>query len=271
LNKTKSGAASTPILALAAGPPAVAKGKLEGAIAMTDMPPLRLHGLAALAYEEFGDALDYVWKTPRFIKSEENIELEKLEAYVGRVKEARWEHEYRRLNYVFPYLMAAGNLFTSASLFETCCLRLCKELEIASKKSISDFRGNGISRLFGFITSCGINTNIIKLRQQVDAALTIRNCLFHASGLLAWSRDEAKLRAVISNVTYLPADVRAKHRRMSIPFDSVTIIEGTLGERIQITNDYAYGATGFFRDHFCEMYNVFNSQYPDRADARNPV
>ncbi|HVL72023.1 MAG TPA: hypothetical protein VM434_09075, partial [Beijerinckiaceae bacterium] len=111
-----------------------------------DLPPSAVlkatyEGLSAQAYLEFCDVLDYIWKTPEFLRSQIGLEVSKLEEYfpvqgdpkeealILRLREARWRDESRKLGVVFPYLTAVGNLFTSVSLFETYCLMLCRELE----------------------------------------------------------------------------------------------------------------------------------------------
>jgi hypothetical protein len=241
----------------------------------------QLDGLAASAYHEFGDALDYIWKSPRLIESETKLEAKKLDAYfpssrkkekgsvLGLLREARWILENNKLTGVFPYLMATGNLFASTSLFETYCLMLCKQIEKRTQASLDGSKGMGISRLFNFMSASGIKVERVSLRQQIDAALTIRNCLFHASGLLVWSREEDKLRKIVAGRTYLPADIRANYKKLKKPFDEVAITKGPLGERLYIKNHYAFLATAFLRDHFCELYNEFRSIYPD-AIASDP-
>jgi hypothetical protein len=112
---------------------------------------------------------------------------------------------------VLPYLIATGNLFSAASLFETYCLVLSKEVETRTQSKLSDLRGNGIQKLFKFLSEQGIRHHDIELREQVAAALKIRNCLIHCNGLLSWFREEKEVRKIIASKRYLSPE----HRKMS--------------------------------------------------------
>jgi hypothetical protein len=170
----------------------------------------QLRGLSKAAYIEFSDVLDFIWKTPKLIESETKLEIRKLQtkfplngdpehdAMSEKLRRMRWVHEHHKLENVFPYLMATGNLFSSISIFETYCLMLCKVVERNGGLSLSECSGAGLARLFKFCSYAGIDLERAVFRQQVNVAIKIRNCLFHANGLLSWSRDETELRRTVA-------------------------------------------------------------------------
>jgi hypothetical protein len=217
--------------------------------------------LAWNAYSEFEDVADYIWKAPRLIEHEFKLEVPKLAAYFPltgnpehdanskKLRRVRWHLEGKKLNQVFPYLIATGNLFSSVALFETWNLILCKELEKMKKIKISESSGDGISRLRKFMSRAGIDFTKAPLRHQIDAIFKIRNCLFHASGLLAWSRQESELRTIVKNASYLANEVKS-NKKNEKPLDELRIVKSPLGEQLQITNDFSHIATVYLRDHF---------------------
>ena len=103
------------------------------------IPEFPLEGLASRAFVEFGDAADYFWKSMRLVESELQLEVEKARKYfpitgdkekdvlANRLRKVRWRSEHKKITSVFTYLIATGNLFTCASLFENYILMLCKE------------------------------------------------------------------------------------------------------------------------------------------------
>jgi hypothetical protein len=221
--------------------------------------------LASNAFSEFSDVIDYIWKAPRLIESEFKLELEKLKSYFPltgddehdaqsrKYRKMRWQHEGKKLTGVFPYLMATGNLFIGIALFETYSLMLCKEIDKRSGDSLSDVRGSGISRLFNFLSQTGIDLKNVPLNKQANVAIRIRNCLFHASGLINWSQDESELRRIIATYAFLSTDDLERRKKLKDPSNIVAIIPGILGDQLQITNTYAYIATCYLRNHFCHL------------------
>ncbi len=161
--------------------------------------------LASHAMREFSDVADYFWKSMRFVENEMRSEVSKLEAYfpfcgdqerdrlAAKLRKMRWSLEQRKLNSVFPYLIANGNLFTCVSLFETYVLRLCQQLE-KPNLNLKGCKGAGIERFFRFLRSPGIQVNQTYLYSEINAILRLRNCLYHANGLLSLSRDEDQVR-----------------------------------------------------------------------------
>jgi hypothetical protein len=223
--------------------------------------------LAKEAMVEFSDLLDYIWKTPEFIEGQIEIERQKLDDYFPTFDNAdsdpyvalrafRCEHESHKLTVVFPSLMATGNLFAAVSLLEAYFLRLCQVLETQTSQQLANFRGSGLSRLIGYLKYAGLNPHNVHEWQQVDAALKIRNCLMHANGLLSWSRDATTLRTIVNSALYVPKEVRIRRKEGGKPSDEVVIVNSSLGDKLLITNDYAYEAAAQMRNFFCNLASM---------------
>jgi hypothetical protein len=217
------------------------------------MPSSHFGSIQALcrdAHIGFDDTLDYIWKTPEFISLQEQIERRKLEEEYDDIQGFRWALESRKLYRVFPMLMANGNLFTSTSLFEIYLLQLAKALEMRTGTPV-DGRGQGVTRFLGYIRSLGVDTSSAPLWQQVNATMKIRHCLMHASGLLVESRDRIDVQRIVSSKTYLST----RHRSCSVEEEGpmVEILRTPFGERLQITNYYAWLQTSYLRDYFVDI------------------
>jgi hypothetical protein len=90
-------------------------------------------------FDEFSDAADFVWKAPSLIDNLTELEREKLatyfplkgddesDAFAIYLRTVRWENESRRLEHIFPRLMADGTFLAIVSLFEARCFELCLE------------------------------------------------------------------------------------------------------------------------------------------------
>jgi hypothetical protein len=113
---------------------------------------LPLRGLAERAYGEFCDAADYFWKAAKFLDSELQEEVAKLSDYFpftgDPLREARGRLELPMIRGTFSYLIYSGNLFSSASLFESYLFLMCKENERHAQNSFThtESKGNGIER-----------------------------------------------------------------------------------------------------------------------------
>jgi hypothetical protein len=209
--------------------------------------------LAESAAIEFYYAADFFWKAPSLLKEQTSIEISKLFEYfptdvTSRVK--RWQHESHKLERIFPFLMATGNLYTITSLFEVYVFRLAQIVENDCNKSLEAIRGQGLQRYFLYLHSIGVETKKLTLWPQVDAAIKVRNCLMHASGMLSSSRDEKELRRITASGTFLTPEHRRKKRR---PLDEVRIIRDDFGDRLHVANDYAWLLSAYFRDYFLEL------------------
>lgn len=157
------------------------------------------------AKQEFNDVGDYIWKIPRFVESEYQVELQKLSSYFPDepdLAKIRWKLESRKLEATFPFMISSGNIFSLTSLFEVYMLMLAKEVDSVAKVELNKTRGQGINKVFSFLKTCNIELNKLILWPQIDAAIKIRNCLMHASGLLDWSRDEEELRRIVKSSVF---------------------------------------------------------------------
>jgi len=213
----------------------------------------RIDILAESAGFEFYYAADFFWKAPSLLKQQKSIEISKLFEYFPTDVESRrerWQHESRKLEKTFPFLMATGNLYTITSLFEVYVLRLLHIVEKHCNKSLKEIRGQGIQRYFLYLHSIGVETTDLPLWPQVDAAIKIRNCLMHASGILSSSRDEKELRRITASGTFLTSEHRRK--RGQAP-EEVRIIRDDNGDRLQVANDYAWLLSAYFRDYFLDL------------------
>lgn len=208
--------------------------------------------IAKGAQREFSDAADYVWKTPRFIEKEFTDELQKL-PNDPELAHLRWRFESNKLRNVFPFLQATGNLFSVTSLFEIYLLRLASVLEKITGNKLCTCKGQGVQRIFNFLKVCGIKPHSINLWPQIDAALKIRNCLTHASGLIEWSRDDKDIRRIVKSGTFLNKDVRKRYKDVNGELDQVIIYTSAFGDRIEISNNYAWLSCAYYRDFLIEL------------------
>ncbi|MFO0738192.1 MAG: hypothetical protein U0270_20030 [Labilithrix sp.] len=195
----------------------------------------------------FDDAADYIWKAPKLLKHETREELAKLDAYFPNDLESqafRWHFEERKLQSVFPRLMATGNLFAVVSLFEVYCLRLASIMTRQSGESLSGVSGWGLERSLTALKNAGLRPREQPLWGQVRTALMIRNCLFHANGLLNHSRDADALREVARSRVHLIASHRHPHNS-----DLLQIIASRFGDQAVITNEYAWIVCSYLRDY----------------------
>jgi hypothetical protein len=209
--------------------------------------------IAARAYHEFTDAADYVWKSPRLIEHETELEARKLKDYFPNDEKhakVRWHFESHKLTNVFPYLISNGNLFSVMSLFESYLLILSLEIEKHSELRITSVSGNGINRLFSFLRKAGVKIDTDDLYFQIKAAIKIRNCLSHASGMLSWSKEEAELKRIQKSGLYLSKEHREKRKRDGEELNEVQVVNSGFGERLQVDNIYPFILASYLRDYF---------------------
>jgi len=218
--------------------------------------------IARDALLEFGDVADFIWKVPNFLDTETALEKRKLKAYfpltgnpeqdelANMLRSARWSHESHKLEHRFPELIATGNLFTVLALFEAYCLKLGKLIEQRTERSLLNVKGQGISRIFKFYSLVGIEYVSLPFFEQIDCALKIRNCLVHAEGLLSWSRDEVALRRSVRDRIFVDPGRRLKRDASRSNPREVSIVSDTTGDRIRVTNDYAFDVVWYAKNYF---------------------
>ncbi|MCP4487625.1 MAG: hypothetical protein GY820_09970 [Gammaproteobacteria bacterium] len=207
---------------------------------------------------EFSSVADYIWKSPRLIEAETKSELEKLKAYFPNDEELqkiRWKHESRKLERTFPYLIAVGNLFSTLSLFESYVLLVCEEIEKEGGSKVRDTKHSGISRLFVYLRQNGINLEDCEVFPQITAAIKIRNCMMHASGMLAWSRESTELKRIQRSGLYLSKTHRQHRKNSKGKFNELKIIDSGFGERLQVANEYPHVLSSYLQDFVIFLCN----------------
>lgn len=216
----------------------------------------QLDRLARQSHCEFNDVGDYVWKSPKLIRHETDLELGKLKRFPSNKRylaSLRWRGEAKKLEVLFPSLISVGNLFNAASLFERYLLLLASLLQDRSGKRIEPAKGQGLTKLFNYFKECGLPGGSVPLYEQVQAAARFRNCLVHAGGILAWSRDAKEIKRIQSNCSYLSPSDRKRSKQHASTLDKVTIADSELGECLKISNDYSFVVVFYFRDYFLAL------------------
>jgi hypothetical protein len=210
--------------------------------------------LATRASEEFDNLSDFIWKAPRLVESERTLELAKLERYFPddvESREVRWRAESLKLDHVFPYLVAIGNLFALLSLFESYMLALCVELQSRTAVELNSIGGTGIRRLLKFLRKVGIAPDDLYLHQQVQVAIKIRNCLIHASGVLSWSHDNDDLRELQRTGAYLSPEHQSVRTKQGGEY--VYLQPSALGDRLMVRNEYCHVLCSCLRTYFVAL------------------
>jgi hypothetical protein len=223
----------------------------------------------ARVQDEFDSAADYIWKAPKLISHETKLELEKLDVYFPNrpdLAELRWRHESRKLEHAFPYMIAVGNLLSVASLYETYLLSIARILD-RHFGTLDSCQGQGYNRIHSFFKLVGINYSRLETYPAVEAAISIRNCLVHCSGVLEWSRDSTKLRDLITRGRYLSPKQRARRLQLSGEFDEVKMVNSHLGDRVQIDNSYSHIACCYFRDHLLLLVQEASASTDNEAEV----
>lgn len=230
--------------------------------------------LGERARDDFEAAGDFIWKIPTFVEQQRELELVKLFAYFPDDEESRqirWLHESSKLDSSFPFFIATGHLFSLISLLESYLLQLCQLVEVLSAISLHSVSGQGVARLLKHLRSFGVEPSGARFWQQVEAALKIRHCFMHASGFLPFSREDAVLRLIAANRTYLSTAHRAVRGGPLEGRPEVAIVPTALGDRIQINSHYVFVLCAYTRDFFLAICDSVVSE-GQRAEAlRNSV
>lgn len=160
--------------------------------------------------------IDFLWKSPNFISAEMEREREKLWAYFpdrGSVEERernadlrkiRAHLEGRKLFGHFPHYLAQSNLYLVLSLFERHLLCIAHLQENKGRPLLSEVKGSGVDRYLRFLKLHDIKFDKIPWYHEVQAVKSIRNCMLHAGGELALSRDRTFVEQVVGSELYKP-------------------------------------------------------------------
>jgi hypothetical protein len=217
----------------------------------------RLVGRRFEIYEEFSALCDFIWKTPRFIEGEWDREREKLAVYYpdggdeeekatnAQLRGIRAYTEAVNLAIRFPRFMAQSNLFMAASAFECHLLNICKDLEERTGAPLGNLKGQGVSKFFRYLKSHGYDLPKLRLYEQVDAILTLRNALFHAAGNLELCREALKVRQIVGSLTFI--EPTRRHHGGFVDEDGrseAIVVDGCLF----INNYLPFRSSAYFRD-----------------------
>lgn len=209
-------------------------------------------GIRAVIHQEMADLADYIWKIPRFLETEEQIEKEKLWQYFPRQSDPekeketefyrllRLSHEFPKIDVKFPSYLGTSSLFLATSVYESFLYDICQEIE---KRTGEQGYTGGITRMMQFLKHQGMNPAANPYYEQTDAAVTLRNCLFHADGRLALSREAAKVRHIVTKRTFIE-----KERRNRIHDDDHEEVRiDPHADRVRVNNYFAFRACGYYK------------------------
>jgi hypothetical protein len=132
---------------------------------------------------------------------------------------------------------------------------MCKEIEGAPncQLKLSEFRGNGVERYFRYMRSHNIRPENIDLHSETEAIIRLRNCIYHANGMLELSRDSAHLRKIVDEKLYFePVNQVGTRRKDHKPLAFIT--NGKFGEQVRVEKLLEWYSTGVYRDYFCALY-----------------
>jgi len=216
----------------------------------------KIRDLSDATAREFSAMLRYIWRSPTLIAQEKSLEASKIEQYFPESPDMamlRWTIATNELSTTFPRMIATGNLFAALSMLESSMLLLCDILQSNSGRDIRSENGSGINRLFAYLKALGYDPAQVMPYDQVRAALTIRNCLMHANGLLSWAREHQAIREIVSKRTHLDPKTRSRCEASGYGLSHVRLDDSPLGERLVIENLYVHTCCGYLRDYFVSI------------------
>jgi hypothetical protein len=146
-------------------------------------------------------------------------------------------------------------------LFEFYVLRLAS---IAEPRSHIELNKAGIRDLLKYLKQAGlvdydilqtiglVRKQGLRLWEQVDAAIEIRNSLIYASGVLSYFNNTSKIRDIVKRGTFLSAKDQARCTSEQSG-EYIKIVPSELGDRLQVTNQYPYVLCFYLREYFEAM------------------
>jgi hypothetical protein len=224
--------------------------------------------------KEFEALRDYIWKTPRLIDAERKLERDKLSCYFPDSPNPEEDARNKGLRTIrallegynlairFPTYMASSNLFIAESVFEHFLFILSRELESVVQTRLTDQRGNGVSRLFAFLSAAAIPPSSLALYPEIDAIMTLRNALLHANGRLELSRERSKIESIVDRKLFIEPSCREEgglDDERGRP--EACIPQGT--NQLRINNYFAYRAAVYFERYLLDL----GSQVGHRVSA----
>ncbi len=218
--------------------------------------------------EEFVYISDYIWKNNRLILEEKKREekmynmCEKSSSADMDIANLRWEHESFKINKVFPYLTNISNLFTLISILEHNLFKLASEIEKRDNSLlIKDIRKTGLNKFFDYFRKKGISLEKVSLFQQIQASIKIRNCFFHASGVISQSKDDVELKNIVKNKLYFNKKYKDNPRINTDKEWIISIVESDFGEQLQLTHNYTFVLSLYIKDFLKDLCVVIGDKY----------
>ncbi|WP_176467102.1 hypothetical protein [Vibrio metoecus] len=209
---------------------------------------------------EFNELLDFLYKSPRFIKSEKELEDKKLESYFGdniELKALRWAIHDRRLNKFYPEFLSQSNLFVTSSIFESYILKLCYEVELIASKKLKEKKVSGVHGLLKYLKDeLGVQYSQLEIWQQIDSIIKIRNCLMHANGALVWSRNGDEIYNILNKKLFLSSKQREAQKKWGGLDDYYFIDEQVIGKVVKVKNEMSIVACGHYKEFLYEVCNL---------------
>lgn len=182
-------------------------------------------------YKYFSSLADYIWKLPRLLEREREIELGKLDQYFPQSDDEkqnkinsqlwllRFDTEFGKILNDFPQYMGASAFIFVVSAFEYHLLLVCKDFGKHFGEDLDSFRGSdrGPKKLISFALKFQGTLAYPEL-EQVKAAIELRNCLAHANGVMDFVRNPKRVEDIINLQLYYPRNRRGKgHRSRPCP------------------------------------------------------
>lgn len=209
-------------------------------------------GRQAAVLQEFEALSDYLWKLPRFIEAEEEIERQKLFDYFPssddpevnernkQLRLIRFAHEFGLLRQTFPQAMGASCLVHLISCFEFNLLQIARDHEARTGIDLKSAIGRQPSsrKLLTYIKTAS-RRNPPPTQQYVDEAIHFRNCLVHAGGLIAVSTNSDHLRRVLDKKLFWPQEWRFREDNPKYD-EQPRLISSDLGDRLFIPMLYTF-------------------------------
>ena len=218
--------------------------------------------------EEFVHISDFIWKSNRLTLKEKQREEEIYNIYARSsdadmtVANLRWEHESFKINKVFPYLTNVSNLFTLISILEHNLFKLAKEIEKRETSLlIKDIRKTGLNKLFEYFRKNGVILEKVTLFKQIQASIKIRNCFFHASGVVSWSKDAIELNNIVKNKFYFDKKDKENQQINNNNEYIISIVESDFGKQLQLTHNYTFILSSYIKDFLQDLCCVLGEKY----------
>ncbi len=185
------------------------------------------------------------------------------------LRERRFVHEFGKLLVDFPDFMGSSSFVMVLARLEYFLFLICKDHERASNIRLDQFKdgSRGVRRLLNYVASVSRRYAPDDKLEQVRHAITLRNCVVHANGVVALSKDEARIREIVAARLYYPEQLRSSQdteRCVHHPKVEQTLV----GERLVIPNHSAHWICAAARDSLmslCVEASIAQRRAPKRG------